>query len=70
MSQDRMYATESTESFGESFAVFRNGHRVSDSIYPSSFYAQDELDYWKGIIKNWPDGSRIEIRKLHSRVSR
>ena len=46
------------------FAVFRNGHRVSSADYPSAFFAKDELNYWARLLKNWPDGSKIEIREL------
>ena len=55
------------ESEHELFAVFRNGRRVSDSTYPSAFFAKGECDYWKGIISKWPDGSRIDVRKLRPR---
>jgi hypothetical protein len=49
------------------YAVFRNGFRVSDSEYDSKLDAQRELDYWGGIIKRNPDGSKIEIRQLNYR---
>ena len=52
------------------FAVFRNGFRVSDATYPAEFYAKHELEYWRGIIKKWPDGSRIDVRKLRPRAPR
>jgi hypothetical protein len=68
MSYEKQDTNESVEQYDAAYAVFRNGFRVSDSIYPSAFYAQHELDYWKGIIRNWPDGSRIEIRSLRPRV--
>ena len=46
------------------YAVFRNGFRVSNADYPSEFFAQDELNYWKRLLTNWPDGSKIGIREL------
>ena len=49
------------------YAVFRNGIRVSDSEYDSKMDAQRELDYWTGIIKRHPDGSKLEIRQLNNR---
>lgn len=61
MSIDTQEQLESRES---TFAVFRNGYRVSDSVYPSTFFAQHELAYWRNIIRNWPDGSRLEIRSI------
>lgn len=51
------------------YAVFRNGYRVSDSEYDSKLDAQRELDYWGGIIKRHPDGSKLEIRQLNYRRS-
>ena len=61
MSQDNENVNESEL---KSFAVFRNGVRVSDSVYPDAFYAQKELDYWKGIAQKWKDGSTVEVRPL------
>ena len=52
------------------YAVFRNGVRVSDSEYDSKLDAQRELDYWSGIIKRYPDGSKLEIRQLNYRKYR
>ena len=49
---------------GKFYAVFRNGVRVSDSEYPSPFYAQKELEHWQNIIKKFPDGSRLEIQSF------
>lgn len=46
------------------FAVFRNGHRVSNSEYSTAKEAQHEFDYWKGILSRWPDGSRLNIQEL------
>jgi hypothetical protein len=49
------------------YAVFRNNVRVSDSEYDSKLDAQRELDYWAGIIKRYPDGSKLEIRPLNQK---
>ena len=51
---------------GKMYAVFRNGQRVSDSEYPSPFFAQRELEHWENIIKRNPDGSKLEIRPIKS----
>lgn len=58
------------ESEHELYAVFRNGRRVSDSTYPSEFFANGEYEYWRGIIAKWPDGSRIDVRRLWPRNRR
>ena len=49
------------------YAVFRNGFRVSDSEYDSKMDAQREYEYWAGIIKRNPDGSKLDIRQLNYR---
>lgn len=53
-----------TKSEPKLFAVFRNGFRVSNADYPSEFFAQDELNYWKRLLTNWPDGSKLNVREL------
>jgi hypothetical protein len=47
------------------YAVFRNGYRVSDSEYDSKMDAQREYEYWAGIIKRNPDGSKLDVRSLN-----
>lgn len=49
------------------YAVFRNNVRVSDSEYDSKLDAQREHDYWAGILKRYPDGSKLEIRPLNQK---
>jgi len=49
------------------YAVFRNGYRVSDSEYVSKLDAQREYEYWAGIIKRNPDGSKLDVRQLNYR---
>jgi len=48
------------------FAVFRNGHRVSESEYPSPAFAQKELEHWQNIVKKFPDGSKIEVLQINN----
>ena len=48
------------------FAVFRNGHRVSDAEYPSPLFAQTELEHWQNIVKKFPDGSKLEVRPINN----
>ena len=47
------------------YAVFRNGIRVSEAEYDSKMGAQTEYAYWHGILKRYPDGSKLEIRPLN-----
>ncbi len=54
---------ETTDS-GKLYAVFRNGYRVSDAVYPSPAFAQKELEHWLNIVKKFPDGSKVEVRPV------
>lgn len=58
-------AIEGTEA--KLYAIFRNGFRVSESEYDSKDRAYAEYDYWTGILKRWPDGSKLDIRELNYR---
>lgn len=49
---------------GKFYAVFRNGVRVSGTEYPDPFFAQKELEHWKGIVAKFPDGSKVEVRLI------
>ena len=49
------------------YAVFRNGFRVSNSEYEAESFAQTELVYWKNIIRQFPDGSKLEVRSVYIR---
>jgi len=49
------------------YAVFRNGFRVSNSEYETESFAQTELDYWKNIVRRFPDGSKLEVRSVYIR---
>lgn len=53
------------ESGNDRFVVLRNGVRVSDEEYSNKKSAQQEYDHWNGIIKRWPDGSKLEIVNLN-----
>ncbi len=54
----------SDTSDGKLYAVFRNGIRVSDAEYPSTLFAQKELEYWQNVVKKFPDGSKVEVRPI------
>jgi len=43
------------------YAVFRSGKRVSESLYDSRHSAKAEYDYWLGILRRWPDGTKMDI---------
>jgi hypothetical protein len=41
--------------------VVRSGTRVSELVYESKQDAKIEFDHWSGILKRWPDGTKVEI---------
>lgn len=43
------------------YIVKRNGIRVSEEVHTSYESATNELNYWKDLIKRWPDGSKLTI---------
>lgn len=43
------------------YVVTRSGLRVSELVYTNKNDAKTEFDHWIGIIKRWPDGSKIEL---------
>ena len=43
------------------YVITRNGLRVSELVYVNKNDAKTEFDHWNGIIKKWPDGTRIEL---------
>ena len=46
------------------YTVLRNGIRVSDVEHESYQDAQVEYNEWKKILERWPDGSKLEIKKM------
>jgi hypothetical protein len=53
------------------YSVFRDRFRVSDAVYPSANdeYALRELNFWRGIVKRWPDGTKVNIYPIRSNGS-
>lgn len=43
------------------FVVTRSGLRVSELVYANRNDAKTEFDHWTGILKKWPDGTKIEL---------
>ena len=50
--------------FAKKFVVVRSGTRVSELVYESKQDAKIEFDHWSGIVKRWPDGTKIEIAEF------
>lgn len=46
------------------FIVLRDGIRVSDDMHDRSEDAEHEANFWREIIKRWPDGTKVTIKKI------
>ena len=54
--------TETKETTEQKFyVVTRSGLRVSELVYANKNDAKTEFDHWSGIVKKWPDGTKIEL---------
>jgi len=61
MSNKTNKSAETVSSFSKKFVVVRSGTRVSELVYESKQDAKIEFDHWSGILKRWPDGTKVEI---------
>ena len=43
------------------YVVTRSGLRVSELVYANKNDAKTEFDHWNGILKRWPDGTKVEL---------
>jgi hypothetical protein len=46
------------------YIVLRDGVRVSEDMHNSQTEAELEANYWREIIKRWPDGTKVVIKKI------
>jgi len=46
------------------FIVLRDGVRVSEDMHESEAQAEKEANFWREIIKRWPDGTKVVIKKI------
>lgn len=53
--------TKSTTTEQKCYVVTRSGVRVSELVYTNKDEAKVEYDHWTGIVKRWPDGTKIEL---------
>lgn len=63
MSDKKVKTGKVAESASEAkrYVVTRSGLRVSELEYQTKEEAQVEYDHWKGIVRRWPDGTKIEV---------
>ena len=46
------------------FIVLRDGIRVSDDMHDKMENAEYEANHWREIIRRWPDGTKVTIKKI------
>lgn len=46
------------------YIVLRDGLRVSEDMHESPSNAEVEANYWREIIKRWPDGTKVIVKKI------
>jgi len=46
------------------FIVLRDGIRVSDDMHDKMESAEHEAEHWREIIRRWPDGTKVTIKKI------
>jgi hypothetical protein len=46
------------------YIVLRDGIRVSEDMHNSLPKAEVEASYWREIIKRWPDGTKVVVKKI------
>ena len=44
--------------------VLRDGVRVSDDMHNTEAEAEQEANFWREIIKRWPDGTKVLVKKI------
>lgn len=63
-------STQDTNDNKMSFSVFRSGVRVSEMVYETREAARHEYEYWSGILRRWPDGTKMDILPSNYRRQR
>jgi len=46
------------------FIVLRDGVRVSEDMHSTEASAEVEANYWREIIRRWPDGTKVIVKKI------
>lgn len=59
--ETKVDTNESVTSEQKYYVVTRSGIRVSELVYSNKNDAKTEYDHWTGIVKKWPDGTKIEL---------
>jgi hypothetical protein len=51
------------------YIVLRDGIRVSEDMHTDLAEAEHEAEHWRKIIRTWPDGTKVIIKKIGSEKS-
>jgi hypothetical protein len=46
------------------FIVLRDGYRVSEDMHSKMEDAEQEAEFWRKVIRAWPDGTKVVIKKI------
>ena len=46
------------------YIVLRDGIRVSEDMHTKIEDAEHEAEFWRKIIRSWPDGTKVTIKKI------
>ena len=48
------------------YIVLRDGYRVSEDMHTDLKEAEAEAEFWRSVVRRWPDGTRVIIKKIGS----
>ncbi|NBW17517.1 MAG: hypothetical protein EBR82_57030 [Caulobacteraceae bacterium] len=51
------------------YIVLRDGIRVSEDMHTDLKEAEVEAEFWRKVIRSWPDGTKVVIKKIGSEKS-
>ncbi len=46
------------------YIVLRDGHRVSEDMHSELKEAEVEAEFWRSVIRRWPDGTKVVVKKI------
>jgi len=46
------------------YIVLRDGIRVSEDMHVKMEDAEQEAEFWRKVIRSWPDGTKVTIKKI------
>ena len=46
------------------YIVLRDGYRVSEDMHTDLKEAEIEAEFWKSVVRRWPDGTKVIIKKI------